>query len=1057
MADQLVTAKFVLDSSGFNDGLKGINAELRNARSELGSASTAVGTFGRDSEKLKGVQEALTRQVELHSKKVDLYKDSIDKTTVKMNDNIKERDKLKTSLDNANKSYDKAVEMYGKESTEAKKAKEEVERLEKEYKNKEAAVESNAKTIQNYETNMNSATAQMNRTQGQLNEVNEELARSENKWLGASKTLEEHSEKLKKVGGGMESAGKKILGMTAPLIGVGVASLKVSTDFEAGMSNVQALSQATGKDFDDLKEKAKEMGSKTSMSATEASDGMANLALAGWDTTQIIGGIEPVLRLAEAGTIDLARASSLTTDSMSAMGLEVDDLAGYLDLVAQTARSSNTDIDQMMEAYLGVGGVLRGLKAPLDDSAVSLGMLANAGIKGSEAGKGLSSILTNLTAPTGRAKKALDELGFTAFDAGGEFKGLDNVLFELKDMTKDMTDENKNMYLSMIGGKEHIKTLNALMNGLDDSYVDLKNDIGQADGALNEMAETMQDNTKGDIVKLKSQLKGVGIQIGEVLIPYVRDGVKVVSNLVDKFAELDPKTQEMIVKASGLAIGLGGVLLVGGKLVSGAGALAGGLSTVAGWLGTTSAAATGMGTAAATAGGVAGTGALTVGLGGVIATAAPFVLAGGAIVGAAIGIKEYLTEEALPAVDRFGYGISETTQESVGAFLDLEEKATTSLKQLAWSGEEVTAEMKESIGGNFEAMKNTVVTELDEQKAESINILTKLFSESETITKEELAKDLKRVEENYEDKKKKTEEGNRRIQEILENARKEKRELKESEVKEIETLNEVMKKDAVRILSDSEEEQLTILRRLELESGNISARQATEIVKNSLETKEKVIAEAEEQYTESLKYAAQLRREGGAENEALADKVEEEALRQKNAAVVNAGKMHQEVVSHAKQQAKEHVEQIDWESGELKTKWGELRKWFANNPIVRKIQEIKETMSSTPSQYDYTPGSYARNIDNNWRGNPNYSGGLTTLHEKGYEVYNLPRGTRIYNNEASEDMVIKTAEAVARRIVDGSSGGKGVNVTQNIYVPTPSPAEVARQTKRQLQTMAFDL
>lgn len=319
-------------------------------------------------------------------------------------------------------------------------------------------------------------------------------------------------------------------------------SINVFSNFEQAMSKVKAVTGATGQEFHNLSQLAKDMGRKTSKTAIEAADAISYMGLAGWDSQTIMSGLEPVLRLSEAGEIDLARASSLVTDSMSAMGIQVKDLPKYLDTVAQSARSSNTDIDQMAEAYLGVGGTLRGLKIPLEESALALGMMANAGIKGSEAGTGLNAVLLNMTAPTGRAKKALDELKLSAFDSKGNFKGLENVLFEVKNKTKNMTDAQKNMYLSMIGGKEHIKTLNALMNGLDDSYTDLKESISQADGALDDMANTMQDNLKGAFTRLGSAVEGFQIDFAEKM-------GKGLTPIVDKFANKIIDAGPMVISA----------------------------------------------------------------------------------------------------------------------------------------------------------------------------------------------------------------------------------------------------------------------------------------------------------------------------------------------------------------------------------------------------------------------------------------------------------------------------------------------------------------------------
>ena len=279
----------------------------------------------------------------------------------------------------------------------------------------------------------------------------------------------------------------------------------------------------------------------------------------------------PVLRLSEAGQMDLARASDLVTDSMSAMGIEIEDLPHYLDVVAQAARSSNTDIDQLMEAYIGVGGVLRGLNVPIEESAVALGMLANAGIKGSEGGTALSAVMTNLTAPTGRAQKALEELGFSAFDSQGNFKGMGEVLLELKGKLEGLDAEQRNNYLSMIAGKGHIDGLNALINGLDDSYDKLTDSIGDSKGALDDMADAVNDNNKGSLKMLKASLDELGLKIYDTLKPAIADVTDFFQKFADKLNELTPEQQETISQFVKLALVIGPVLMLIGKLTKGVG------------------------------------------------------------------------------------------------------------------------------------------------------------------------------------------------------------------------------------------------------------------------------------------------------------------------------------------------------------------------------------------------------------------------------------------------------------------------------------------------------
>lgn len=697
--EKRITAKMVLDSTGFNSSLKGVNSSLKNAQSEMKLASQGIKSFGADSEKLKSVQESLSKQVELHAKKVDIYRQSMEKAKTKMQDNIRERDRLKTSLDQANRKYDEAVRLYGRESEQAKKAKEDVDRLKQEHEKASKAVETNAKQVQNYERNMNNAQTAMVRTQGELRRVNEELARSNNKWLNASESLKKSSERLKDIGGKVNSAGNSILKLTAPLAATGIAALKTGMDFESAMSNVQAISGVTGKDFDNLAGKARELGSKTSKSAKEAADAMSYQALAGWNVNQIMEATEPILRLSEAGNMDLARASDLVTDSMSALGIQTKDLTKYLDICAQAQRKSNTTADMMLEAYIGCGGTLKNLKVPLEESATLIGVLANRGIKGSEAGTSLNSVLINLTSGAGQAGEAMGKLKLSAFDSKGNFKGVSVVLKELNEKLKGCTEEQKNTYLAMIGGKTQIDTLNALLAGTSEEFDTLQGDIKGSKGALNEMAETMQNNTKGEITKLKSALEEVGIQLAQHMLPVAKDFVKTLQKWTDWFGKLDDSTKKNIVKMTAMGIATGGALKVVGGGISTVGSLVGGLGKLAGLLGKVTTATTAVGTTASVAGGATGLGALTGGLGALSSVALPAVgiiaAVGGSMYVAHRNTK-YLNESCNKSVEELGTLDKVLALANGGLLHTNEQLEAMNMKHKAWS-DKVSPETQKSL------------------------------------------------------------------------------------------------------------------------------------------------------------------------------------------------------------------------------------------------------------------------------------------------------------------------------------------------------------------------
>ncbi|WP_219717681.1 phage tail tape measure protein, partial [Clostridioides difficile] len=214
----------------------------------------------------------------------------------------------------------------------------------------------------------------------------------------------------------------------------------------------------------------------------DSANALQYMGLAGWDVQKSMHALMPVLNLSEAASMDLGLASDLVTDSMSSMCLEVDKvsksgkvLAGaglseYLDKVANASTKSNTSIQQLMEAFNVAGGTFSNLKVPLSEATAIMGILANRGVKGTDAGHALNSIMVNLTTGAGQAGKAMKKLGVSAFDNQGKFKGMSNVLKEVANKTKGMTDEQKNYYLSAIGGKTQLKTLQKLLDGVGNEY-----------------------------------------------------------------------------------------------------------------------------------------------------------------------------------------------------------------------------------------------------------------------------------------------------------------------------------------------------------------------------------------------------------------------------------------------------------------------------------------------------------------------------------------------------------------------------------------------------------
>lgn len=328
--------------------------------------------------------------------------------------------------------------------------------------------------------------------------------------------------------------GTAALGASAVAIGgVAAASIKVGSSFDTAMSSTAATAGATAEQYDKLRAAAMEMGRTTSKTATESANALEYMSLAGWSVDQSIAGLPSVLKLSEASGMDLARCSDLVTDSMAATGQTVNDLAGYLDICAKAQNKSNQSAGELMEAYIGVGGTMNNLGVPITESATALGVLANRGLKGSEAGNALNAIMVNMTTGAGQAGEMMQKLGVSAFDSQGNFIGLEATLQQLNGKLKGLTAEQRNAALAAIGGKTHLDAMNDLMAGLNTTTADgttewaaLTAELENSAGALEAMRDIKLDNLNGDIATFQSALQDCGIRIYDNLNKPLREATQ---------------------------------------------------------------------------------------------------------------------------------------------------------------------------------------------------------------------------------------------------------------------------------------------------------------------------------------------------------------------------------------------------------------------------------------------------------------------------------------------------------------------------------------------------
>lgn len=324
--------------------------------------------------------------------------------------------------------------------------------------------------------------------------------------------------------------------ITAAISGIGVAAVKVGSDFEAAMSEVQAISGATGSDFDALTAKAKEMGATTKFSASESAEALKYMAMAGWDAQQMVDGLDGVMNLAAASGEELGSVSDIVTDALTAFGLKASDSAHFADVLAKASSSSNTNVAMMGATFKYAAPLAGALGYSIEDTALAIGLMANAGIKGEQAGTALRSMFTRLSDPPKEAADAINALGLQMTDTEGNALPLADVLGQLREKFAGLSQEQQIQMASSIAGQEAMSGLLAIVNAGEEDFNKLKNQIANADGAAKEMADTMNDNLQGRIIELKSGLEGLGIQFYDYIKTPLKEAAEAAIDSVQKLS-----------------------------------------------------------------------------------------------------------------------------------------------------------------------------------------------------------------------------------------------------------------------------------------------------------------------------------------------------------------------------------------------------------------------------------------------------------------------------------------------------------------------------------------
>lgn len=468
-----ITVEIGGDTTKLSKALEGVNKNIKNTQSQL-----------KDVEKLLKLDP---KNTELFSQKQKLLADSISATKDKLATLKTVAEQANTALTNG----DITQQQYDALQREIVETENELKRLESEAKN-----------------------------------ANSELAK-----------IGEAGQVLHNVGDKISGAGEKLLPVTAGVTALGTAAVKTASDFDSAMSKVAAVSGAMGDDLQALRDKAREMGSKTKFSASEAAEAMNYMAMAGWKTNDMLSGIDGIMNLAAASGEDLATTSDIVTDALTAFGLTAQDSGHFADVLAAASSNANTNVSMLGESFKYCAPIAGALGFSCEDTAEALGLMANAGIKSTQSGTSMRSIMTALSGEVKFCSESFGEMEIATTNSDGSMRSLSDILADCR------------------------------------VAFELSGAIANCDGTSLQMAETMQDNLAGQLTILKSQLEELAISFGEILMPVIRDIITKIQGFVDKLNALDPATKQTIIKIGLMAAALGPLLIVVGKTISSIGSM----------------------------------------------------------------------------------------------------------------------------------------------------------------------------------------------------------------------------------------------------------------------------------------------------------------------------------------------------------------------------------------------------------------------------------------------------------------------------------------------------
>ena len=557
MAQKKIGAKIVIDGEQeFRQALLQSKNAMKEFESEMKLVTSQFKNNEKSMEALKSKQAVYQKQQQELTKQSKLLVEQIQKASTEYKKASDVQEQQAQKIKKLEKALEQAKKEYGDSSEEVQKLEQELSEANEEYAKQERCIANLSTKITKWNTDLNNTKTQLNETDRALDETNDaiehyddnvEQAEQETRQFGIVMGESAKSTEALRVSLGSLVSAQVVVDVLRncahAIKEVATAAIEVGMKFDASMSNVQALSGATGETLEALGNKAREMGSKTIYSASESADAFSYMALAGWDAKQMLEGIEPVLNLAAAANMDLAEASDIVTDYITAFGLKAEDAAHFSDAMATAMSTSNTTVELLGESYKNCAATCGSMGIAMEDATAVLATMANAGVKGGEAGTALNSILTRLATNTKNCNDKLEQYGVSVYDQSGKMNSLSSILNGLAEVWGDLSQQEQAALAKSIAGVSHYSKFQTIMLGVSQaakeggqSFDDYAASLRDCEGAAEDMAKVMQDNLQGDITILKSALEGLGIATEGVFDDAFREAVQ---GATDAVAQLE--------------------------------------------------------------------------------------------------------------------------------------------------------------------------------------------------------------------------------------------------------------------------------------------------------------------------------------------------------------------------------------------------------------------------------------------------------------------------------------------------------------------------------------